>query len=471
MISIPFCGPAYQSDSLAISAQTCRNLYPEINQSDSKVVVALKPTPGLKLFATLTGGGAMRGLYTASNNRFFGVCGNTLSEITSDGTITVRGTINSFEEIVRMSDNGLELVVIDQKSGEGWTFNFSTNVFEQITDATYPGGSHVAFLNQRFIVNKPTTQQFYWSDLADGRTWDGANVATAEGSPDKINSLISLGSELWVFGDQSFEVFYDTGSTFARIQGTHNDIGCASPDSVAKSDSNVFWVGGDDNGHGVVYMNEGYRPRRISNHAIEQTIQRYSKLDDAIGFCYQQLGHEFYVLNFPTASTTWVYDLTTNMWHERNYTDSDNNHFMTRGIVQDFFNGEVYVGDWLSSNIYELDPDTTTDNGDLIHRERAAPHIWNNLDRVFYKSFQLDIQVAVGRNGDGQDSNPQVSLEVSNDGGNTWGNEDWKPAGKLGEYLTRLKWNRMGSSRNRVYRIKMTDPVVWVVLGAYTEIE
>ena len=119
------------------------------------------------------------------------------------------------------------------------------------------------------------------------------------------------------------------------------------------------------------------------------------------------------------------YDLTTNMWHERNYTDSNNDKFMHKGTTQDFFNGKVYVGDWSNGNIYELNPDTYTDNGDEIHRERACPHIWNNMDRVFYGSFQLDIQVAVGLNGDGQGSNPHVMLDVSNDGGNTFGSEHW----------------------------------------------
>ena len=159
------------------------------------------------------------------------------------------------------------------------------------------------------------------------------------------------------------------------------------------------------------------------------------------------------------------------MWHERNYTDSDGIHYMHRGVTQDFFSGKVLVGDWLSGNIYELDPDTPTDNGQEIHRERACPHIWNNMDRAFYGSFQLDIEVGVGLTGDGQDSNPQIMLQISDDGGKTWGNEIWRAAGKIGEYRKRLIWNRLGSSRDRVFRIKMTDPVKWVILGAYVDLK
>jgi len=471
---IPFIGGFYTVDSLNINAQRCLNWYPETDISGmGKSGIAAKPTPGLKLFSTLTGGGAIRGIYTASNNRFFGVCGNILSEVSSDGTATARGTINSTEGIVRMSDNGIDLIIVDGVTQEGWTMIFSTNAFVQITDSGYPGGSHVSFINQRYVVNKPNTQQFQWSALVDGTSWPALNIASAESTPDNINSTIALGGELWTFGPQSYEVQYDTGvanDLYNRIEGTPNDIGTAAPNSLARSNTNIFWLGADDNGHGTVFMNEGYRPRRISTHPIEQTIQRYSKLDDAIGYCYQQLGHDFYVLNFPTAGATWVFDLSTGLWHERSWTDNNNNSFMNRGIVQDFFNGEVYVGDWGNSNIYELDPDTYTDNGDEIHREITSPHIWNNLDRSFYGAFQLDFEPGIGLIS-GQGENPQIMLQISNDGGHSYGSEKWRGAGKLGEYRKRIKWNRLGYSRDRVFRITATDPVKWIIIGAFIEVE
>ena len=470
MIPIPFCGPAYKNDSLSISAQTCKNLYPELNGKNSKVVTALKPTPGSKWWVKLQGNGPVRKIRTTSNNRFFGVCGYTLSEVSAAGVTTVRGTITTPAGRVDMSDNGLQLIVVDAEAGKGWIFTFADNSFAEITSSGYPGGSHVSFINQRFLVNKPDTQQFYWSDLADGLTWDGS-FASAEGSPDWVNSMIAFRGEEWVFGNQSYEVFDNVGTGFSVIDGTHNDVGCAAVNSIAKSDNNVFWLGGDDNGQGRVMTNEGYGARSISDLAIEQTIQRYSTISDAIGYCYQQLGHEFYVLGFPTAKATWVYDLSTNLWHERDYIDSNGYKTMHRGATQDVFNGKVYIGDWLNGNIYELDPDYPTDNGEKIHRERACPHIWNNMDRAFYGSFQLDIEVGVGLTGEGQDSNPMVMLDTSDDGGKTFGNERWMPAGKIGEYTKRLIWNRMGSSRDRIFRIKMTDPVKWVVLGAYVDLK
>ncbi len=158
------------------------------------------------------------------------------------------------------------------------------------------------------------------------------------------------------------------------------------------------------------------------------------------------------------------------MWHEESWTDTDNNSYMVRGIVQDFSNGKNYVGDWRSGNVFEVDPDTYTDNGDLIHRERTSPHIWNNLERTYYGSFQVDLEAGVGLvSGQGED--PQIMLQISRDGGHTYGSEQWRSAGKLGEYARRVKWNRLGSDRDRIWKVKCTDPVKWVILGAYIEVE
>lgn len=480
-IPIPFVGPAYTLDSLAISCQRCLNWYPEVTAFDSKTAVALKPRPGLRLFSSPPGNsdvlsadtGTIRSLYNASNGRFFVVCGDVVSEIYSNGTTVTIGALTSSTGIVRMVDNGLQLIVVDGSAGLGYIFTFATDTFAVIVDAGYPGGTHVAFIDQYFLVNRPGTQQYQWCALTDGTSWPGLNIASDESSPDIINSHIALGGELWIFGPQSYAVHYNTGlarGTFARIPGSNNGVGNVAPHSLARSDTNVFWIGGDDGGQGRVYMNEGYQARPISTLAIDQEIQRYSKIDDAIGYTYQKLGHEFYVLNFPTPSKTWVYDITTGLWHEECWTDEDSNQYMVRGIVQDFAFGKVLVGDWRSNSVFEVDPDAHTDDGDLIHRERSSPHIWANMDRSFYTSFQLDVENGVGLvSGQGED--PQIMLQISNDGGRSWGSEKWRSAGKLGEYKKRVIWNRLGTSRNRIFRIKCTDPVKWVVLGAFIEVE
>ena len=58
-------------------------------------------------------------------------------------------------------------------------------------------------------------------------------------------------------------------------------------------------------------------------------------------------------------------------------------------------------------------------------------------------------------------------LRWSDDGGHTWSAEHWTSAGKIGETTRRAVWRRLGSSRNRIYEVNMSDPVKWVILSAH----
>jgi len=62
---------------------------------------------------------------------------------------------------------------------------------------------------------------------------------------------------------------------------------------------------------------------------------------------------------------------------------------------------------------------------------------------------------------------PQAMLQFSKDGGHTWSYELWKSIGKIGEYTRRARWNRLGVSRSRTFRLVITDPVKVVILAAY----
>lgn len=64
-------------------------------------------------------------------------------------------------------------------------------------------------------------------------------------------------------------------------------------------------------------------------------------------------------------------------------------------------------------------------------------------------------------------ADPQVMLRISNDGGKTWTAETWRSAGRVGEYLARVDWNRLGCARRRVFEVAVTDPVPWRVVGCY----
>jgi hypothetical protein len=370
-----------------------------------------------------------------------------------------------------MTDNGIQLFVA--ANGPSYIYNADTNVFGQITDPDFPGAVTVGFLDGYFVFNEPNSQKLWVTSLLDGTSIDPLDFASAEGAPDDIVSLIVDHREVWVFGTNSTEVWYDAGTAdfpLQRIQGAFNEIGCAATYSVAKMDNSVFWLGADARGRGIVYRANGYTGQRISTHAVEWQIQQYGNLSDAIGYTYQQDGHSFYVLIFPQADTTWVYDAATQAWHER--AGWSNGVFTRhRSNCQMAFNNQVIVGDYQNGNIYAFDLDVYADNGQIqkwLRSWRALPTGQNNLKRTAHHTLQLNCESGVGLNlGQGED--PQVMLRWSDDGGHTWSNEHWSGMGKIGEYYRRVFWRRLGMTlklRDRVYEISGTDPVKIAIMGA-----
>jgi len=473
MPSIPFVGPSYQSRSLTLDAQRTVNLYPEVAEmGDSKRIAAMYGTPGLKKFVICPGSGGIRGLWKASTgDRVFAVRGASLYEIANGGGATLHGTLESDSGPVSISDNGLQLCIVDGTTS-GYILTLADNTFAKITDPDFYGADTVAFMDGYFIFNRIGTTQFYISRLYDGFSYLGTDFSSAEGSPDHVAGVISDHRELWVFGQQTSEVWYNSGDPdfpFDRIQGTFIEHGCIAPFSIAKMDNSVFWLGSDSRGSGMVWRAEGYQPRRISNHAVEYAISLYSNLEGVTGYAYQQDGHNFYVLNFETA--TWTYDAATGLWHERGTYNADGQLTRHRADCHVVGFGKNLVGDYEDGRIYELDPSTYTDDGAEIPRIRAAPYVSSNLQWLFHSSLQVDMEAGVGLDaGATPGSTVNAMLDWSDDDGGTWSSEHWVSAGRIGERRQRIKWNRLGRARDRIYRLKVTDPVKVAIVGAVLEL-
>ena len=498
----PILGASYVARSVNAADNRMVNLFPEIVPDGGKEAAWLQRAPGLTLLATLPQG-PIRGLWTF-NNLAYAVAGEKFYQIDTNWTYVEKGTVAGTGP-VSMVDNGTQIFIAC--NGPSYIYNSLTDQFAEITDPDFAGAVTVGYIDGYFVFNEPNSQKFWVTSLLDGTSIDPLDFASAEGSPDNLAALIVDHKEIWLFGQNSVEVWYDAGNPdfpLAPIQGAFNEIGCIAPYSVAKLDNGVFWLGADARGRGIVYRSEGYTGKRISTHAVEWQIQLYHNLADAVGYTYQQDGHSFYVLNFPSANTTWVYDVATQAWHERAAWE-DYNFIRHRGNCQMSFNNEIVIGDYQNGNLYAFDLDNYTDNNTVqkwLRSWRALPTGQNDLTRTTQHSLQLDCETGVGLNGPDytyleglylttEDSRrlitesggyiitqagvpdvgviPQVMLRWSDDGGHTWSNEHWKSMGKLGQFGYRTIWRRLGMTlkiRDRVYEISGTDPVKIAIMGA-----
>jgi hypothetical protein len=389
----PILGGTYVTRSVNAADSRMVNIFPEVIPEGGKEPAYLQRAPGLKLLNTLTGGGPVRGLYFFEGFGY-AVAGETVYKIDTAWNFTVIGSVSGSGP-VSMADNGTQLFIAC--NGPSFIYNRITNAFGQINDIDFPGAVTVGYLDGYFVFNEPDSQRIWVTELLDGTSIDPLEFASAEGSPDNVVSILIDHKEVWVFGTNSIEVWYNSGALdypLSPIQGAFNEVGCVAPYSVAKLDNGIFWLGADARGQGIVYRANGYQAIRISTHAVEWHIQRYGNLSDALAYTYQQDGHAFYVLIFPEANTTWVFDVATGLWHERAgwVNGSFTRH---RSNCQMSFNNEIVVGDFQNGNIYALDLDFYKDH-DAVQRWlrtwRALPTSANNLKRTAQHTLQLDAE-------------------------------------------------------------------------------
>ena len=468
----PILGASYVTRSVNAADDRMVNMFPEAIPEGGKMPAYLQRAPGLK-FLQSVGAGPIRGLWAHQTNGsdFYVVSGNEVYRLSStSATPQLLGAVNGIGP-VSIADNGTQIFFACNP--DAFIYNETLGTFSKITDVDFPGAVTVAYLDGYFIFNQPNSQLLWSTQLLDGTQIAPLDFASAEGSPDGIVAIIADHRELWVFGTDSTEVWYDAGLAdfpLTRIQGAFNEIGCVATYSVAKLDNSLFWLGTDARGQGIVYRANGYTGARVSTHAVEWQIQQYATMSDAVAYTYQQDGHAFYVLNFPTANTTWVFDVATQVWHERAGL-AGGVFTRQRANNQCNFGGTIVVGDFENANLYALDLNTFADNGTeqrWLRSWRALPTGQNNLNRTAHHSLQLDCETGVGLN-TGQGGDPQVMLRWSDDGGHTWSSEFWRSMGAIGQYGYRTLWRRLGMTtklRDRVYEISGTDPVRLYIMGA-----
>ena len=392
---IPIVGPSYRARSLNEATDTCINLYPELSEIDGNVR-ALYGTPGLRRLLTFPNAAPVRAVYAPAAGKLIVVCGNKVYRVDGRWNYTqCPGELATASGVVCIADNGTDAVLVD--GNNGYVLNLASNVVSRITSDAFYGADRVGFIDGYFIFNKPATQQFYISSLY-GTDFDALDFASAEGATDLLVSLIVDHREVWMFGETTTEVFYNSGNPdfpIERMNGAYLEHGCAAPHSVAKLDNTVFWVGKDANGSGTVWRANGYSPQRISTHALEYAIQSYSNINDAVAYTYQKDGHAFYVLTFPSANKTWVYDAATGLWHERAYW-LNGDFLRHRSNCCAFYAGVHVVGDFANGKLYALDSEYYMDDGEPLVAQRAAPVVSNGSKRLFHRAIQIEIEEGVG---------------------------------------------------------------------------
>lgn len=475
-----FTGPTYSSLSPDVAIDRSVNLYTErVEESGAKSPYALYGTPGTRHFATLAGG-PIRALAsgfeaTPGLEWLFALAGGNLYKVSPTGVPTLMGVVATDAlpgQIIPINGNLLFIL----SNGRGYTATVTPPVVTPVVLPVF--ARSVAFLDNFLFISDVTSNQFYNSNVGDPTTWNALNVATKEASPDILQCVFSAFEQLWVFGLETTEIWYDAGLSGVPVQrypgGGVIEQGTVSPWCIAKVGDSIMWVGRNQRGMAVVYQARGMQPTRVSNHSVEAAIN--ADTGDGLGqltaYSYEEYGHYFYVLNSiitPGIDITWVYDLTTGQWHERGTWDGTSFHrtpflFHTMAFFRSVF-GAVghYVGGGLPADtqgiVYKQDLNYYDFAGSAIRRLRVCPHLSDGLNRSRYDRFHMDVEKVAGA--------PVMNLRYSDDGGVNFGNVHTvtPQAGQK-----RVIWRQLGSGRDRVFEVSSISSVRHAWAAAYLDI-
>lgn len=455
---LPFVGPSYTLSTRQASAQRSVNLYLQAMETPSKASHIMRRVPGLTVFCAL--GAVIRGCIEADGRCFF-VAGSTLYEISSAGTATNRGTLSTSTGNVGMAWGTTQLVIVD--GANGYVLTLSSNAFAAISDPDFPGSDRVAYLDGFFVLKDPGTQQFYVTSIDDASSIDALDYASAESSPDDVVAHIVSNQRLYLLGERTTEVWFNAGGPdfpFSRSTGETIDVGCIATWSVCRADAGLIWIGRDDNGSGMVYRSAGSPPQRVSTVAVEEALQSSTDLTAATAYVYQDHGQTFYAINAPGVNATWVYEFSTNAWHERCDIDGDGEFIAHRATHHVFAHDMHLVGD-ADGYVYAMDRTVNLFGDDQIVCERTSPNDAIPLRQLkTHTQFVLDCVT-----GESATSTPNVELSWSNDGGATFGDPVIRSAGAIGNRYQRLVWRRLGRSRDRVWRIRFSDDAAFAIIS------
>lgn len=485
---------AYASQSYIASAQRSVNLYAERNPQETKPTF---PTtqyvrPGLLPLGAPPNPGPARCLYRATNGDLYAVIGQSVFYVDPNWKFSQVGAlITDISTPAYMADNGQSIILVDG-SAFGYMINLATKVFTQITDPNFLGATRVDFIDSFLIFNKPNSSEWYCTE-SDSTTFNGLFVGLKTAWPDNILCVVAIEREVYIFGPQKSEAWFNAGATpfpFQILPGIIIEQGCAAQYSPAKMDTNVYWLSQSPEGARMVMRGNAQNvAQRISTHAIEKELLKYPRVDDAIGSVYQYEGHSFYELHFPTADKTWAFDAATEQWMEDCSIDQNGVLHRARNTFTAYAYGKNLALDWNTGQLYQIDNNTFTDNGMPVVWIRSFPHFTNELKYINLSGIVADVSTGT-RPGTGEGTQfqspwsdgfsdgfgpltavpaPVVNLRVSRDGGNNYGNNRPKEMASSGRYRSMMRWRGNGLARDWVIELSSTAEMSGALNGAYVE--
>lgn len=415
------------------------NCLSEKSPTKANTIEALIGRAGLAAF-TQIGTAPIRGVFAKAGllgGRAFIVAQNTAYLVTAGGAITtLTGAAITGDDLVEI-DGGLDqdgnsLIRI----ANGTTLYKFNDSGTTVVDEGLAAAS-VAYWAGYWLYTEAGTDYTY-RQLPASSTWNALEFAAAEYRPDLLKGLRVVGDLAGLLGSASTEFWYLTGDSadpMAPQGGLKFDIGCRSIAAAVNCKGTLIWVTDDSS----VVMSEGGPPRIISDNGLAEQIRRTAEADLSASFFVKDQ-HPCYVLHLGTTAT-WVYDLSTQRWS--NFASLGYDYW--RPLLFANLGDEVIASDRNSNQMWKLDPDLGTDNGDAIVKEFYA---FANAEEGTFQLSNIEMDCLRGDAPTSATSAESVMvLQISRDEGASWSSPRERGLGVRGARMVKPRWNGLGMVR------------------------
>lgn len=399
--------------------------------------------------------------------------GSTAILVMNERVYTVTESAGMFTAVNRGALAGTDPVTIAKNKaatpnivavGTAGTFNlFTGSAPTTFADGDWAAANSVTEANG-YIVGSTGAGLIQATDL------NAVTIATNsnESAEMPLRRVVFHRGQLFAMGESGIKVYDETGdSPFpfrynksvgilpGGLCGTHAVAGFE--DGWIKE---LCWVGEDN----IAYQLVGYKPTPISNDDVSRAIASAADRTLIEASVYMNGKNALFVITLPGV-WTWEYNVTTGSWNERQSYETDD--WRARRCIRAF--DRWMAGDYTTGKFAAIDNTYKREYGDplIFHVESgdnaAFPH--NTEIPSAHFDFAMGEGEAAGE--DPVETDPQVMISWSMNGGYNWGSEVRRSLGRQGEGSKAVVVNRVGTTKAKGvrFRVRVSDPVDCVFMG------
>lgn len=312
-------------------------------------------------------------------------------------------------------------------------------------------------------------------------------VLTLQTKPDFAKAAIRIpshGNNLLVMGSTVCELWTNVSGlqTYQRNSSVNIDYGVASVSTIAASDDMVAWLGINEKSTPAIMVMTGGKAERLSTDGIDYQLSLVQHPESSTAMFYRQDGHVFYILTFFHEADNFsiMYDFTTQKFFD--LTDWDFTYHPARQMV--YFNNQVYFVSLKQGSLMRISTNITSISTNVTN-EYEIPRIRKcdtfrlpGSDRFIVNQFSFTIENGVEQDVDlsfecdgyilGETSGqimyseddeplliesgscqiyrPRIDVNLSKNGGQTYGNSNIYYMHATGHYQNQPRFNKLGQA-------------------------